>query len=164
MLAELELVADLADREFRGRSFNGNSLMETVRGLSAVEAASTDSYEGYSAWTVLAHCVYYKYYLLRFMGCSAPLEPYPWREDSFPGISDRGEGAWEAAMAYAVKVHESFIALLGEMDREGLGRTLPAWDCTVKDAVVWLASHDAVHNGQIRNMGIAKLRRPLVSS
>jgi len=73
MLAELELLAELADREFRGRSFNGNSLMETVRSLSAAEAASTDSYEGYPAWSVLAHCVYYKFFLLRFMGCSARL-------------------------------------------------------------------------------------------
>lgn len=160
MIAELELIAELADREFRGPSFNGNSLMETVRGLSAAEAASTDTYEGYSAWSVLAHCVYYKYFLLRFLGQSAPLEPYPWTEDSFPQPADHGEGAWEDAMVYAIKVHEAFIALLNDMDRETLGRTIPAWDCTVKDAVVWLASHDTVHNGQIRNMGIERLRKP----
>lgn len=66
-------------------------------------------------------------------------------------------------MAYAVRVHEAFIALLNDMDRDALVRTIPSWDCTAKDAVIWLASHDAVHNGQIRNMGIERLRRPFKS-
>lgn len=159
MLPELKLVAELADREFRGHTFNGYSLMETVNSLSADEASSTDSYEGYSAWSILAHCVYYKFYLLRFLGSAGAVEPYRWSEDSFPVIADRSEQAWKDARAYANEVHVAFLAMLQELEPSQLELRIPAWDCMVKEAILWLAAHDSIHNGQIRNMGIKSLRK-----
>jgi uncharacterized damage-inducible protein DinB len=159
MIAELKLLAELADREFRGRTFNGYSLMETVNSLSAQEATATDTYEGYSAWSILAHCVYYKFYLLRWMGQSAAVEPYRWKEDSFPDITDHSDEAWKSARVYAIEVHEAFLSLLGKLQPDQLALSIPAWDCTVQEALLWLTSHDSVHNGQIRNMGIQSLRK-----
>jgi uncharacterized damage-inducible protein DinB len=160
MVPELKLIAELADKEYRGPTFNGHPLMETVNSLSAEEASLTDTYEGYSAWSILAHCVYYKYFILRFLGLSAGLEPYRWTEDSFPVIPDHSEQAWAEARAYAVKVHEAFMAQLQELEPGQLERIIPAWDCPVIDAIVWLASHDCSHNGQIRNMGLRSLCKP----
>jgi uncharacterized damage-inducible protein DinB len=160
MVSELKLISELADREFRGPTFNGHPLMETVNSLSAQEAGSTDTYEGYSAWSTLAHCVYYKYFLLRFFGLSAAVEPYPWTEESFPVITDQSDQAWAEARSYAVKVHENFLALLQGLVPGQLEQKIPAWDCTVSDAIVWLASHDCSHNGQIRNMGLKSLCKP----
>jgi len=160
MLPELKLVAELADREFRGHTFNGYSLMETVNSLRAEEAVSTDSYEGYSAWSILAHCVYYKFYLLRFLGLSGAVEPYRWNEDSFPVIPDQSEQAWEDARAYANEVHEAFLAMLQDLEARQFELKIPAWDCTVQEAILWLPAHDSIHNGQIRNMGIKSLRKP----
>jgi uncharacterized damage-inducible protein DinB len=160
MIPELKLIAELADREFRGPTFNGHPLMETVNTLSAEEASSTDTYEGYSAWSILAHCVYYKYFLLRFLGLSAAVEPYKWAEDSFPVITDQSDQAWVEARSYAVEVHEAFLALLQGLESEQMVLEIPAWKCTVSELIVWLASHDCNHNGQIRNMGIKSLCKP----
>lgn len=160
MTNDLKLLLDMADREFRGHTFNGQSLMETLRPLTAAEAADRNTVEGYSAWDNLLHCIYFKYVVVRFLGASGPVDPYPWQEGSFPPIPDVSEAAWKAALDYAEEVHEAFLQAVADLDPARLGEAFPAWDCTLGEALIWVPPHDTYHTAQVRNMGLAKYKKP----
>ena len=160
MTNNLKLLSDMADREFRGHTFNGQSLMETLRPLTAAEAADRNTVEGYSAWDNLIHCVFFKYVAVRHLGASAPCDPYPWKEGSFPPIPDVSETAWTKALDYAELVHDTFLAALKGLDEARLGEPFPAWDCTLGEALIWIPPHDTYHVAQVRNMGLARFKKP----
>ncbi|TVR90861.1 MAG: DinB family protein [Spirochaetaceae bacterium] len=160
MLAIFELIIEQSEREFRGHTFNGYSLMETLRPLSASTAASRDTYEGYSAWENLIHCVFFKFHLTRFLGAAETLLPYPWQEGSFPPIPDTSEHAWQAALDYAEKVHDTYIAVLQKLSVHDLERRIEEWECSVREAIIWMPAHDTYHVAQIRNMGLPELCSP----
>jgi len=154
----LDLVIEQTEREFRGHTFNGYSLMETLRAMSAKTAASTETYEGFSAWDNLVHVVFFKFNLTRVLGFADPLLPYPWAEGSFPPISDTSEAAWQRALDYAELVHDTYIGALGSIGPERFSERIEEWDCTVREAIVWMPAHDTYHVAQVRNMGLPELR------
>jgi len=160
MTNDLTLLYDMADREFRGHTFNGQSLMETLRPLTAAEAADRGTVEGYSAWDNLIHCVYFKYVLVRHLGASAPCDPYPWQEGSFPPIPDVSPAAWTKALGYAELVHDTFLGALRSLDPARLSEPFPAWECTLGEALIWIPPHDTYHVAQVRNMGLATFKKP----
>ena len=160
MTERIKLLHEQAEREFRGESFNGHTLMETCRSLSVKDAARTDTYENYSAWDNLIHCIYYKYVILRFLGAESKVPAYSWEEKSFPPITDTSEKAWKAALDYAEKVHDALQAQIAGLDAKRLDERYEAWDCTLDAALSWLPTHDTYHTAQIRNMGLACLRKP----
>lgn len=154
----LPVLADQAEREFRGHTFNGYSLLETVRTLDAVTAASTDTYEGYCVWDNVVHVVYFKYFVLRELGLSEPLEPYPWEEGSFPPLVDTSAEAWTRALAYAERVHDAYVAAVRALDERLLESRIDQWECSLLEALIWIPTHDTYHTAQIRNMGLPSLR------
>jgi len=160
MTNDLRLLHDMADREFRGHTFNGQSLMETLRPLTAAEAADRNTVEGYSAWDILIHCVWFKYVAVRFLGASAPCDPYPWKEGSFPPIPEVSEEAWTNALDYAELVHDAFLGALKSLDPERLAEPFPAWECTLGEALIWIPPHDTYHVAQVRNMGLSRFKKP----
>ena len=160
MKADLGLLLDMTEREFRGHTFNGQSLMETLIPLSAHEAADRNTVEGYSAWDNLVHCVFFKYVVLRHLGATAAVDPYPWKEGSFPPIPDVSETAWRTALAYAEKVHDGYMQAVRDLDEARLTEAFPAWDCTLGEALIWIPPHDTYHVAQVRNMGLARFKKP----
>jgi uncharacterized damage-inducible protein DinB len=160
MTDDLKLLSMMTDQEFRGHTFNGQSLMETLRQLSASEAVDRNTVEGYSAWDNLVHCVYFKYVVVRQLGASAPCDPYPWKEESFPPVPDASEEAWKRALDYAELVHDTYLAALKTLDPARLGEPFPAWKCTLGEALIWIPPHDTYHVAQVRNMGLARFRKP----
>ncbi len=160
MSNNLNLLLDMADREYRGHTFNGQSLMETLRPLTAAEAADRNTVEGYSAWDNLLHCVFFKYVVVRHLGASGPCDPYPWKEGSFPPIPDISDEAWKKALDYSDLVHSTFLAAVRNLDEGRLGEPFPAWDCTLGEALIWIPPHDAYHVAQVRSMGLARFKKP----
>lgn len=150
----LGVLAEQADREFQGHTFNGYSLMETVRPLDAVTAASRDTFEGYSAWDNVLHVAYFKFVVLRELGLSGPLEPYPWEEGSFPPLTDTSDEAWRETLAYTQRLHEAYAAAVRTMDAQLLDSRIDQWECSMLEALIWIPAHDTYHTAQIRNMGL----------
>lgn len=154
----LDAFAEQAEREFRGHTFNGYSLIETVGPMNAVAAASRDTYEGYSAWENVVHVVFFKYFILRALCRSGSVDPYPWEEGSFPPIPDTSEEAWRMTLAYANRVHDAYTSAVRSLDVLRLDRRIEEWDCSLFEALIWIPTHDAYHTAQIRNMGLPSLR------
>jgi hypothetical protein len=163
MESSLKYMADYADDEFDGRSYDGPSLMATLSCLDAAQAASESTFEGYSAWSVALHLAYCKWLLADGMldeaGRSA-LGPYPWPrgESGFARPADSGAEAWAAVLAYLPRAHGAAMAAIRGLAPADLEREFEAWKIPLGKAVAWLCGHDAYHAAQIRSMGIPGLR------
>ena len=156
----VELIHEQTEREFRGHTFNGKSLMETCRALTAAQAFDADTYEGFTAWDNLAHCVYFKFVLLRHLGGAAPVEPYPWKEGSFPAAPEATASSWEHSLRYAEAVHDAYQTTVERLEGPRLAERFELWECSVGEALLWVATHDTYHTAQIRNMGLEAFRKP----
>lgn len=155
-----EILLEMADREFDGDSLNGPSLMATLDSLSASEALSTDTFEGYSAWEIAAHCAYYKYLIARGLGAGAELEPYPFAEGNFPPPpAGAGDSAWKEARDYLRLAHRVCSDEIRASGPAALDGEFAQWKMAFRDAIAWLCSHDSYHNAQIRSMGLPALRK-----
>lgn len=147
----------LADTEFGGRSFNGPSLIETLRSISAQEAVSTGTYEGYSAWGVSLHVLYFKYLIGKELGAALPA--YRYEEKGWPALpADLGEESYASMIAELEAFHGATMDAFKAAPAERLAKPMPGWKVPLGQAFAWLVSHDTNHNTQIRNMGLPSLR------
>lgn len=150
---------DLADAEFDGTSFNGLPMMQTLEGLSAARAASKATWEGYSAWEVVNHNIYFKYFVARSLGVAAPMEPYPYAKVDFaPAPNEPTEEKWRETLAYFRRAHEVCTAALRALTEERLDAEMPEWKVPYRLAIAWLCTHDTYHTAQIRSMGVPGLK------
>lgn len=157
MNASREYLVWLGETEFAGKSMNGPSLIETLRSLSAEEATSTDTYEGYSAWGVALHVLFFKYKLGQALGASMPA--YKYEENGWPSIpNDTSQESYEAMINELVAFHDSVMAAVRSAPDEKLAEPMPGWKMPIGKALAWVISHDTNHNTQIRNMGLESLK------
>ncbi|MFW5689272.1 MAG: DinB family protein [Spirochaetota bacterium] len=148
----------LADTEFGGGSFNGPALMETLRALSLDEARSTDTYEGYSAWAVALHVLYFKYKIGAELG--AVLPEYRHDENGWPALPESPDAAaWSELLDELEAFHAPTVDAFRNASAEKLEQPMPGWKVPLGTAFAWLVSHDTNHNTQIRNMGLASLKQ-----
>jgi hypothetical protein len=154
MIPELKWIVWLTDAEYRGHSFNGTSLRETVARLTAVQAADDDTHERYTAWGLVLHCAFFKWKMTRF------IDPefggrFLFEEKAFPRLpEDRSAAGWAFTLAQSDRVHHAYLARLSGLESRRLGTYIPEWDCDFGHAAAWIATHDTYHTAQIRNMGL----------
>ncbi|MBU0929020.1 MAG: hypothetical protein KKA67_14820, partial [Spirochaetes bacterium] len=102
---------DAMDAEFDGKSWNARALMPTLDSLSASEAASEATWEGYSAWSVALHVAKCKRIVAIDLGGPAPDWPYaeePW----FPAPADPSDAGWARDRALARSCHDACMKAL----------------------------------------------------
>src|SRR5512133_2818434 len=140
------LLLEMADVEFDGNSLNGPSLMKTLDSLGCAEAASAETFEGYSAWDTAMHCAYYKYLIARALGGGSELEPYPFAKGNFPPLPEPpDEAGWSKARSYLRLAHASCMAAIRASAPEKLDGLFAAWEMSFRHAISWLCTHDIYH-------------------
>lgn len=151
-------VLDYADAEFSGPSFNGDSLLATLRSLTPALAASKSTYEGYSAWSVAVHVAWFKYFIGRSLGGLEAVGDFPYAHDEEGFGEDRpvDAAAWNGLIAYLERIHGLTAALIRKLDAARAAETMPEWQIPYGRAVAWYLGHDSYHIAQIRNMGLPK--------
>jgi len=152
---------DYADAEFDGRSFNGDSLMKTLEGLSPEAAADTKTWEKYSAWSVALHLAWFKYFMARSILGEAAVGGYPFDhdEDGFGHPTRPDADSWTAVRVYLRKIHRQTAAAIRELGPERLAAVMPEWEIPYGRAVAWYLGHDGYHIAQIRSMGVPGLKK-----
>ena len=130
----IKLLTDLSNQECVEGSFNGPALLETLRSLTPEEAASTDTYEGYSAWSVALHVLYFKHMIAAELGATLPA--YDYEKTDFPAASgDISAAAWEKVIADNEATHRGFIEALSEAPAAKLEAIYGPWKVPLGKAV-----------------------------
>jgi uncharacterized damage-inducible protein DinB len=160
MNGNIGLLADLADAEFGGESFNGPSLMATLDRLSPDQAAYRDTYEGYSAWGVALHCAYFKRFVAASLGAAPEAYPFDYGEDGFGAPAAETAEAWRAVLDYLRSSHRAVWAAARPLSAEALAAVMPEWKTPYARVLSWLATHDTFHVAQLRSMGVPGVKEP----
>jgi uncharacterized damage-inducible protein DinB len=157
---------DLAEAEFGSDgddnpSFNSPSLIAVLEKLSPEAAASTVTYEGYSAWGVALHVAYYKHFIISALAGESIAGVYPFPAGTYgfgevPASPD--PVSWKEVTAYLRNIHSIQMRVLRSADPARLGETFSAWKISYGRAAAWLCSHDSYHAAQIMSMGVPGLK------
>lgn len=154
----IKLLVDLSNQECVAGSLNGPALIETLRSLSSAQASSNATYEGYTAWGVALHVLYFKHLVAKRLGA---VIVYEHEEADFPALPEvRDETTWTSVIDEIESAQKSFTEALADATDADLNSTFEEWKMPIGAGVAWLISHDISHNAQIRNMGIESLKQP----
>ncbi len=160
MNAYKTLLAEYADAQFDGASFDGPSLMKTLESLGPEAAASTETHEGYSAWEVALHVLFYKRFILEKIRGEGSLGPYPYPRANFTAPPKVDADEWKLLHGRMRDTHRAVMDAIRDLPEERLPEIIPEWKTELGKAVAWLCGHDGYHAAQIRNMGVPGLRKP----
>lgn len=153
----LELIAKVTEAEFRGKSLNGKSLVDTIEDLSLEQVTTTETHQNFTVWAVVMHNMYFKWKLLTYIEPETDLD-FPYDHKSFPALPGAADEAeWEKTKALNLEIHDRYMEALGRFDGGRLQEVIPDWDETFGDMIAWTATHDSYHVAQIRNMGVPGL-------
>lgn len=141
-----DLVLALLDEAYEKRTWHGPNLKQSLRGVTAKQAAWRPSRGRHNIWEVALHAAYWKYALRRRIEGgkrgSFVLEGSNFFARPEPGANT--EAAWSGDKELLDGEHRALRQAVAE-----LRRTPPQWEKLLPQ--LWgIAFHDIYHAGQIR--------------
>jgi hypothetical protein len=154
----IETLISVTKTEFDGRSLMGKPFLPYVKSLPLEVVRSNESYEGYSVWGITLHVLYHKWATIPIMGGEAQSELYPYEQADWPKTPARQDApAWAELLARLEQTQAAYLDALASMKSERMAEEIPAWKCSLRQALECMAVHDLYHVVQIRNMGLKNL-------
>jgi hypothetical protein len=140
---EVELLLEILEQGYQKKTWHGPNLKQSIRGVSASEAAWRPGKERHNIWEELVHAAYWKYVvrrrLLQEKRGSFALKGSNW----FARGDEADETAWERDRELLETSHQKLReAVQGLPERR--------FDKKAVDMIFGLAFHDVYHAGQIR--------------
>lgn len=142
---------------FSGKGWQGPTLLGSLRGVSAREAAIRPPSLKHGIWDLVLHSAYWKYVVCFKLGAverdSFPHSPSNWpalpSEKSRPGKPD--DRAWRADIKLLKDYHAQLMLAVENFDPRQLTEIPPGGkSARYLDILVGIAAHDAYHCGQIQ--------------
>jgi uncharacterized damage-inducible protein DinB len=136
----------VVDELYDGPAWHGPSLRESLRGVTAAEAAWRPSPVRHNIWELVVHAAYWKHVVRgRITGRKEPF--------AFAGhdwfARPRGARTWRDDLRLLAEEHRKLRAVVAAMTPEDRRRRLPRRKDTAGANVFGVAAHDAYHAGQI---------------
>jgi hypothetical protein len=142
----IDLLLDLVDRAYRGKSWHGTSLRGTLRGVQPAVALWRPGAQRNCVWDLLLHAAYWKYVVRRRLAPDGP--PFPRRGSDFPLLPQPADaGALRTDLALLDEQHELLRQAVAALSEDALAQRRGSW--RVVDYVLGAGAHDLYHAGQI---------------
>jgi uncharacterized damage-inducible protein DinB len=148
--AEIELLLRIIDQSYDHPAWHGTNLRNSLRGISAEEAAWRPSEGRHNIWEIAVHAAYWKYVvrrrLLREKRGSFTLKGSNW----FVRPDSGGEREWKKDIALLEETHRTLRKAIARMPRAKLH--LRSYGSKLSNAatIYGVASHDVYHAGQVQ--------------
>ena len=151
-MTEIDRIADQLARIYDGDPWYGSNAMDTVRGLTAHQAAHRPLPEAHTVWEIVLHMTSWNREVLRRIRTGVAREP----EDGDWPAPGTGEGEWNAALDALARANAELLEAVAafppaELDHvvgEERDRPLGA-GVTYAVMLHGIAQHHAYHAGQI---------------
>lgn len=146
------------ETNFRGRGWQGATLLGSLRGIAAATAAKRPAGFKHGIWALALHAAYWKYAVRRRFDPGSPgfaREPSNWPRVASPP----SEKAWKEDLKLLKREHELLVAAASAFDPRRLDEVPPGgrtW--TFGQLLAGAAAHDVYHTGQIQLVK-ARLKR-----
>jgi len=133
--------------------WHGSSVLDTLQGVTAAEAAAHPIPGAHSIWELVLHLAAWQGEATRRLGGNPPAMP---EEGDWPAIGDGSDAAWKAALERLDATHARLLEALAklsdaDLDRAGGSLSDRALGTGVlhRTMVIGLLQHAAYHSGQI---------------
>lgn len=141
--SSITLLLQILDEAYDRKTWHGPNLRQSLRGVTAQDAAWRPAPGRHNIWEIALHAAYWKYVVRRKLRGdprgSFPLEGSNW----FVCPASRMEEAWRQVRVLLEQEHRKL--------REAVSDLLPAKSRKVPSGLIFgVAFHDVYHAGQIR--------------
>ena len=152
-MAEIERLADQLQRAFYADAWCGPSLMETLEGVRAAQAAARPLARAHSIWEIVLHVSGWKRTVRQRLEGLAVRLP---EEGDWPLVAETSERSWQEALSKLKARHDALLAAVRGLDEarledvlitESSRETGGGVSCYV--TLHGAAQHDLYHGGQI---------------
>jgi uncharacterized damage-inducible protein DinB len=148
-MSETARIADQLRRAFHGDAWHGDSLLEILDGVTALQASARPIPHAHTIWELVLHIAAWDGAVRRRLGGEA-LELSD--EQNFPPVNDTSETAWRKAVDRVRQVHDELVHAVSEFPDPRLGDRVPGKQgahYTYYYMLHGVAQHEAYHAGQI---------------
>ena len=147
---EIELLLRIIDQSYDYTAWHGTNLRNSLRGLTAEQAAWRPAPGRHNIWEIAVHTAYWKYIvrrrLLREPRGSFPLKGSNW----FVRPGSGGCKEWKADLALLDDIHCSMREAISGLPRRALYARAHGSRVSNASTIYGIASHDVYHAGQIQ--------------
>ena len=152
------MLIDHLDSVFHGPAWHGAALLPTARELE-FENAATAGFEDHTAWSMLLHCAYWKFWVRRALSDQKTpennLPVFGRTPDDFPDLpAEPTPEALEIDIQFLIDEHTALREAVVALPEERLPERTPKGEFTLAGLITGAAAHDAYHAAQIRNLGV----------
>lgn len=149
-MSEVERIRDQFTRAFEGDAWHGPSVMATLNGVTAAQAAAHPIPGAHSIWELTLHIAAWE------DACRRRLEGDPAQlsdDENWRPIADTSEAAWERAKQELIDTHRRLLNAIAAIDDSRLDQPImTSSEIPFSSAYVTLhggVQHDLYHAGQI---------------
>jgi hypothetical protein len=143
--SNIELLMQILDQGYSRKAWHGPNLRQSLRGVSAKNAAWRPAPGRHNIWEVAVHAAYWKYVVRRKLRGekrgSFALKGSNWF--TRPANRNADEKAWRADLALLDQEHQKLLEAVAGM-AAGTARKIPS------HFIFGISFHDVYHAGQIR--------------
>lgn len=147
---EIEHLLGLLDEAYNHAAWHGPNLRDSIRGVTAREAALSPGAGRHDIWEIVVHAAYWKYMvrrrLLEEKRGSFLLAGSNW----FDRSKDRSETAWRTDVALLENEHQLLKEVVSLFPPENLDRRPHGSKSTARRMIAGISLHDVYHAGQIQ--------------
>lgn len=150
---QLKMIMEVLDPPSNFRPWHGGpTLMGSLRGVDAEQAAWKPAPDRHSIWELALHIAYWNYSVRRYFNPNAE-KGFPRSPSNFPDIKDISDEAWKKDKLLISEEHNKLIIAVKAFPTSELEeKTDSKKQWTYGQLLTGVMVHDAYHIGQIQLM------------
>ncbi len=131
-----------------GPGWHGPSVQETLKDVTAAEALMRPPTGGACIWEIALHMRTWEREALKGLD-GGTIRLALDREEDWPPIEDRSEGAWDVLKSELAQSHRELRERIKGMQPSGFDDTVAGRDYPLYAMIHGIIAHEAYHGGQI---------------
>lgn len=132
-----------------GKTWHGQSVWETLKNVSAEEAASHPTHKSHSIWDYLLHIINWRDYAIRTLIDDEPYIVDLNTEKDWTTITDFSPEAWTNALELYKTSADELSEAIKSIDDSKLEEVVPEHKFSYYTLLHGVIQHDIYHSGQI---------------
>ncbi|MES2891894.1 MAG: DinB family protein [Bacteroidota bacterium] len=145
-MKETTRIKELVDDLYDGHPWLDVTILNTLRPLSATQAAKKIQGNGNSIWEILNHLVAWRFAVLERVKGNTLNSP---ADNFFHPITDSSDKAWQETLAKLEASQEAWRNFLDNFNEADFEATYPSNNLSYYKHIHGIIQHDAYHLGQI---------------
>ncbi len=145
-MSEVARCLDQLHRSFYGEAWHGESMLEVLKRLSALQANQRPIPNGHTIWELVKHSAFWLDTVReRILGILVePIGPRDWQP-----VTESDEASWQKALADLKRAQDQLETVLKGLSDEQFASKLPGRDFGADFLIYGVIQHTGYHGGQI---------------